>query len=145
MAYKIFVDTNVYLDVLLQRGTDWQMAESIFHLAEQGKLTLFTSSSSLLNIMYIMGMYKIPAGKIAETAMDILSFATLTDPDNTTFEIAVSSKFKDKEDAVQYYTAVNQKGIDYFVTSNLKDYKHALPQLKVLSPSTFVAQLAKNS
>lgn len=139
MAFKIFVDTNVYLDVLLQRGNSWQTAESIFTLAEQGKLEVYTSSSSLLNIMYILRVYKIPAAKVSETAKDILNFTRLTDPDNITFEIALSSKFRDKEDAVQYYTALNHGKINYFVTSNLKDYKHSIPQLKVLSPVEFAA------
>lgn len=121
----------------MQRGADWQIAENIFFLAEKGAVHLFTSSSSLLNIMYILGMYKLPAGKIEETAIDILSFTTLVNPDNVTFEIALSSKFKDKEDAVQYYTALNHGKIDYFITSNLKDYKQMLPQLKVISSSTF--------
>lgn len=141
MVYNIFVDTNVFLDVLLQRGTHWPTVENIFLLAEQGKIKLYTSSSSMLNIMYILGMYKLPAAKISETARDILSFTTLTDPDNITFEIALASKFRDKEDAVQYFTALNHGNINYFITANLKDYKQALPQLAVLSPTALATLL----
>ncbi len=143
MVYNIFVDTNVFLDVLLQRGTHWQTAENIYLLAEQGKIKLYTSSSSLLTIMYILGMYKLPAARISEAAKDILSFTTLTDPDNITFEIALSSKFKDKEDAVQYFTALNHGNINYFITTNLKDYKLALPQLAVLSPAALATLLVR--
>ncbi len=35
MAYKLFIDTNVYLDLLMQRGKDWESAEAIFKLAEK--------------------------------------------------------------------------------------------------------------
>ena len=38
MAFNLFIDTNVYLDVLLERGNEWQDAKSIFELAEAGKI-----------------------------------------------------------------------------------------------------------
>lgn len=35
MACKVFADTNVYLDFLMQRGSEWQEAENIFDLGEK--------------------------------------------------------------------------------------------------------------
>lgn len=35
MAYKALVDTNVYLDFLLQRGTQWEKAEATLEFAER--------------------------------------------------------------------------------------------------------------
>jgi hypothetical protein len=49
----------------------------------------------------------------------------------------VHAGFTDLEDAIQYHTALAVKEIDYFITSNTRDYKKALPQLPVISPKQF--------
>lgn len=64
MTYKIFADINVYLDFLLQRGNEWQEAESIFDLGEKKIIEVVTSSSYLLNLMYIMDTYKFSQSQI---------------------------------------------------------------------------------
>ena len=138
MAFKLFIDTNVYLDFLMHRGNEWESAEAIFKLAESGAIEIYTSASSILNIMYVMNNYKLSRRQVIDSAYAILSYTTLINPDNTVFEIALSSAFKDIEDAVQYHTALEIKGGNYFITSNIKDYKNALPQLPVLSPGGFM-------
>lgn len=138
MHYKLFADTNVYLDFLMHRGNDWSNAADIFRLAEQGVIELFTSSSSLLNIMYVMHSYKLSREDIIESAKAILSYTKLISPDNITFEIALSSGFRDMEDAVQYHTALEVSGISCFITSNVKDYKTAGPLLPVMTPLAFM-------
>ena len=55
---------------------------------------------------------------------------------------AISSPFKDKEDALQYYTALNY-GADYFITRNIPDYKKATLRLPVMTPAKFMKSLEK--
>ncbi|MBA2760481.1 MAG: PIN domain-containing protein, partial [Segetibacter sp.] len=131
MAYKIFVDANVYLDFFQQRGDDWKEAEAIFELAEKNSIEVITSSSIVLNLMYVMKRYDTPQLEIIKYANAILKCSTLKDPDNRTFMTALSSGFADLEDAVQYHTALHVKGMDYFITSNVKDFKKATSQLSV--------------
>lgn len=50
---------------------------------------------------------------------------------------ALNSRFSDKEDALQYYTAINH-GADYFITRNIKDYKNAIETLQVFTPLEFL-------
>lgn len=138
MAYKIFVDTNVYLDFLLHRGTEWEKAEAVMELAEKNFIEIFTSSSSMLNLIYIMSNYKITKQNIIAYSDTLLTYSTLVSPNNTTFRSALLSGFADLEDAVQYYTAIHIKGIDYFITSNVKDFKKATIQLPVLTPAQFM-------
>ena len=122
MTYKIFADINVYLDFLLQRGNEWQEAESIFDLGEKKIIEVVTSSSCLLNLMYIMGTYKLSQSQILNYSEKILTYSMLINPDNLTFQKALSSGFSDYEDAVQYYTVLSAAGMDYFITSNIKDF-----------------------
>ena len=60
MRYKLFVDTNVYIDFLTQRGKEWKNAELLFELAENKEITIYTSSSSLINIIYILSFFFFP-------------------------------------------------------------------------------------
>jgi predicted nucleic-acid-binding protein len=138
MEYKLFIDTNVYLDYLMHRGTDWQQAENILELAEKNSIEVFTSASCLLNLMYIMKSYKISTTEILGHINNILTYSKLANPDKTIFQSALSSGFTDPEDAVQYFTALHIKGIDYFITSNIKDYKKASRQLSVITSKQFM-------
>lgn len=138
MAYKLFVDTNVYLDFLMHRGTEWQHAENVLELAEKNNIEIFTSASCLLNLMYIMRSQKLQNNEIVVQVNNILTYSKLANPGNIVFQTALSVGFSDPEDAVQYYTALHIKGIDYFITSNTKDYKKATPQLPVITPRQFM-------
>ncbi len=139
MAYKLFVDTNVYLDYLMHRGTEWQHAENILELAEKNNIEIFTSASCLLNLMYIMRSHKLSNDEIIVHVNNILTYSKLVNPDNTVFQTALLIGFSDLEDSVQYFTALQIKGIDYFITSNTKDYKKASRQLPVITPRQFMA------
>ena len=57
--------------------------------------------------------------------------------DDKVIELALNSDFKDFEDAVQYYCAI-ENGIKVLITSNLKDFKHA--KITVLTAEEFVKQ-----
>lgn len=142
MAFKLFVDTNVYLDHLMQRG-EWESAYTLFMLAEQQQLHIYTSSSSLINVMYVMNAYKLSRQDVISNTLSVLSFTTLVNPDNVAFEIALRSSFKDMEDAVQYYTALEITDVNYFITSNIKDFKSSLPRLPVLTPGGFLKKYYK--
>jgi predicted nucleic acid-binding protein len=142
MAYKVFADANVYLDFLLQRGSEWKNSEAIFQLAEQNKIEVYTSASNLLNLIYIMGNYKLLKTEIVSHSYAILNYSILANPDNATFEAALASSFTDLEDAVQYFTALKIKGLDYFITSNIKDYKKAT-HLPVFTPKQFMSYYQK--
>ena len=80
MPYKLFVDTNVYLDFLMHRGTEWQHAENVLELAEKNNIEIFTSASCLLNLMYIMRSHKLPNNEIIVQVNNILTYSKLANP-----------------------------------------------------------------
>ena len=45
MAYKLFLDTNVFLDVFLERTEDWPEAEAVLQLAAQNKIDVLINKS----------------------------------------------------------------------------------------------------
>nr|WP_192347960.1 hypothetical protein [Algoriphagus sp. Y33] len=50
---------------------------------------------------------------------------------------AISSRFSDFEDAIQYYTALANPEISGIITGNTSDYKHSDPP--IFSPDSFLA------
>ena len=140
MAIKVFVDTNIFLDVLLHRGKEYNEAEKLLLLAENSTIELYSSSSCLLNLMYILKTYKIQKSQIIEYMTGILSFTQLVNPDNLVFNVALDANFSDIEDSVQYYTAFQVKGMNFFITSNIKDFKKANNLLPVHTAKQFMQQ-----
>lgn len=134
----VFLDTNVYLDYLLKRSGEKE-AEELLTLSTTHKIQVFTSSTCLLQVIYFLKREGYILNEIKVHIESILVFTHLADASTNTFTSALSSGFSDLEDAVQYHTALRVKGIDYFITSNTKDYKKATVQLPVVSPKQFLS------
>ena len=143
MAYKLFLDTNVFLDVLLERIADWKYAEEIMELAAENMIDIYTSPNNLVNILYSLERQKAGKEEIIISLELILSYTNLIDISKQSFKNALRAGFTDLEDAIQYHTALAVKDMDYFITSNTKDYKKALPQLPVITPKQFIAIINK--
>jgi hypothetical protein len=88
--------------------------------------------------MYFLKKEGIDQQGVIDTVNKILLHVGIAVSDEQIFSLAMQSSFTDLEDAVQNYTALHIKGIDYFITSNLKDYKNASSQLSMLSPKQFM-------
>jgi predicted nucleic acid-binding protein len=134
-----FLDANVFLDAILKRTDNYKFCQSLFDESQSGLLKLTTTPSCLLNVIYFLQKAGIANPVIIQIIEDILKLVSLHAPGEATFLTALHAGFADLEDAVQYYTALQVKGIDYFITSNTKDYKKALSKLPVLSPKQFIA------
>lgn len=77
---------------------------------------------------------------VATIILQLLAFVSLVSPLEDAFKNGLMTEFIDLEDAVQYYTALQIKGIDFFITSNIKDFKKATDKLPVLAPTQFLKQ-----
>lgn len=143
MAYNIFIDADIILDVLLKREVFYKDSYAIFILCEQEEVILYTSSSIILNVQYIGG--KISSKKIVAKTIYYLieNFMEVINPTKQTILKAYDSGFSDYEDAVQYFTAKDSGLIDYFISRNVKDYNKATNALPVLTPAQFLKQLTK--
>ncbi|MCC6690972.1 MAG: PIN domain-containing protein [Bacteroidia bacterium] len=134
---KIFADTDVCLDLLSGRKPYNSFAEKIFSLADNGKVKIFVSSISFANINYIL---RSQYSSSSATRRVIAKFKTLVatlSVDSKTIDIAIASDFNDFEDAIQYYTAI-EENITTFITRNIKDYKKA--HIKIMTPETFLSK-----
>ncbi|MCI5150018.1 MAG: hypothetical protein D3916_11630 [Candidatus Electrothrix sp. MAN1_4] len=62
--------------------------------------------------------------KAIQSLIKLKSLVKIVNCGDRVIELALSSDFKDFEDAIQYYTAL-ENNIDILITRNVKDYKTA--------------------
>jgi len=120
---KAFIDTDVILDLLAEREPFSGPAQHLFRLIDQKEVDGYASSLSFSNLYYILR--KLRSGREAVQILKKLKLIVNVLPvDGKTVESALASGFRDFEDALQYYTAV-ENHIRFFVTRNTKDYQKA--------------------
>lgn len=123
---KIFIDTDVVLDLLLVRAPHYDASSRLFSLIESGKTRGVISVLTFANLHYILRrlLSRPETIRSLQKLRLLVQAAPLTDK---ILDEALSSGFEDFEDALQYYTAV-EHGLDGFITRNKRDFKHsALP------------------
>jgi predicted nucleic acid-binding protein len=117
---KVLIDTNVVLDIALNRKPFVEDAALLWRLAEQKVITGCLSNTSITDIFYIVNKH---AGreKARGFIADILDTFTLADIDEEGFREALSSDMQDFEDAVQYVIYA-RNGCAALVTRNKADF-----------------------
>ena len=134
MKRKVFVDTDIIYDLLAKRDPFYLPAARLFTLADEGKIQIYISALSLPNIHYLIS--KLTSAEEAKQILRKLKVIVhITALDEKIIDLALNSDFSDFEDAIQYYSAL-QNNIDVLLTRNLKDYKKA--QISVLTAQDFI-------
>ena len=118
---KIFIDSDIILDLLAKREPHYIFAAKLFTLIDQRKIIGFTSPIVFANLHYLLKKNTSNSTALKnlrklKTLINILSV------DERVIEQALNSDFSDFEDAIQYFTAVNN-GISLLLTRNKSDYK----------------------
>lgn len=133
---KVFVDTDVCIDLLSGRQPFNNMAEILFSLADLGQIKICVSSISFANIDYVLrSQYStIHSRKIIANFKTIVNVLSI---DNKTIDLAIASDFNDFEDAIQYCCAI-ENNLTTIITRNTKDYKKST--IKVVTPEVFLAK-----
>jgi predicted nucleic acid-binding protein len=120
---KVFVDSDIILDLLAKREPFYQYAAEFFLLVEKERIKAYVSPIIITNLHYILR--KIKNKKQAIKSLQKLKLLVKILPvDEKIVELALASDLNDFEDAIQYYTA-KENGIDYLLTRNKKDFKRA--------------------
>jgi predicted nucleic acid-binding protein len=134
---KIFLDTDVALDHLADRQPFAEYAHRLFALAETGELTVCVSALSFSNLYYILRKLKGHADALALLGkLKLLTrvFAVTEAEINS----ALSSSFKDFEDAIQHFAAKAESGVSAIVTRNPADYSAS--EIPIQSPEQYLAK-----
>lgn len=120
---RIFLDTNVLLDLLGERVPFFDSIAKVATLADQKKLTLIVSPLSFITIEYVLAKYE-KTESVLNKLRKFKIICEVCEVDEETIDKALNSSFKDFEDAVQYFTAL-QSNCSIIITRNGKDFKHS--------------------
>lgn len=131
---KVFIDTNIFLDLLCRRERFLADSLKVFDLAVDGELELLISDLSIANIKYITRK-DFTIDKFYETLSAFRSVFTIVPVGENAVDEALALKARDFEDALQYFSAVYSHA-DYLLTRNIKDYGFA--SMKVMTPADFI-------
>lgn len=132
---KILIDTDVILDFFFDRKPFSDNSTTILSLCEQGLLEGFITPVIISNIYYLLRRTA-KHEKVIEKIKQLLTITHVLQMDRKVIEKALNSEFKDFEDALQNFAAINYGEIEVIVTRNIKDYKKS--EIGVLSPESFV-------
>jgi predicted nucleic acid-binding protein len=132
---NLFIDTNIVIDLLAKREPFYDEAALLFTLADKQKIRLSVSALTFTNTNYILLQSKKPeeAKLILRKLKLIVKVLSL---DEKIVGLSLNDNdFKDFEDALQYFTAL-ENGIDTIITRNLKDFQKA--KLPVMTAAQFI-------
>ncbi len=121
---KLFIDTNIVIDLLSRREPYYEDAAIIFSLADKKIIELGISSLTIANTSYTLLRQTNPksAKEILRKLRLIINIFPL---DDKIIGLALNdNSFSDFEDGLQYFTAL-ENNQDLIITRNLKDFKNS--------------------
>lgn len=132
---RVFIDTNVLLDVLAQRNPHCHASAEIWSLSERKELSAFISAISFNNIYYVVR--KADGERKAEDVLRLLRdvFGVVA-ADMQILNQAMDAGMSDFEDAIQFHSAVRAK-VSALITRDPGDYPRS--ELAIATPEEFLA------
>lgn len=139
MNNKIFIDSDVILDLLYKRDRFYSHAAEVFTLCDNKKIELVTTSLVFANVFYILRKaLGIEKGK--ELLRKLRLLISIVAVGEKAVDLALNSRFADFEDGLQYYTA-REHNIKILLTRNIKDYKEK--DIVVQTPEEYLKTQSK--
>lgn len=133
---KMLIDTDVLLDFFFDRKPFADSATEILNRCARKEIQGFTTPVIVSNVYYLLSK-SAKHELIVEKLRQLLTIIGVVDMNRNVVLNALNSKFKDFEDALQNYAAVEHTEISMIVTRNIKDYKKS--ELAVVTPEMYVS------
>jgi predicted nucleic acid-binding protein len=133
----VLCDINFILDIFLEREPFYTPAARIFAMIEAKHLKGYLCANSFPTLFYILAkeLRRDRAMKVLEKIRIVFRVASVNEK---VIDLSLASDFRDFEDAVQCYSAVNAK-VDCLITRNKADYVTDI--LPIMTPEEFLAAI----
>lgn len=131
---KLFLDTNILIDVIANRKPWVDEALVLLELAKQKKLTLIVADFSFINLAYITRKL-FTQEELYALFSDLCLYVKVVEVGGMIIKKSFQKRWKDMEDCVQYLVAKREEA-DYLITRNEKDFSDS--DIPVLNPSEFL-------
>ena len=117
---KLFLDTNILIDVIANRKPWVDEALVLLELAKQKKLTLIVADFSFINLAYITRKL-FTQEELYALFSDLCLYVKVVEVGGMIIKKSFQKRWKDMEDCVQYLVAKREEA-DYLITRNEKDF-----------------------
>lgn len=134
---NLFIDSDIFLDVLLDREPFSDDSSKIFDLSVFNTHQLYSSAICIANIYYICSKF-VGNDKARKHLNTIKPLFKIVPTSDISIQQALDLDFADLEDAFQYFTALDHS-LDVIITRNTQDFKRS--KIPVLTPTEFLAYL----
>jgi len=140
MNKRVFIDTNIILDLLGERDPFYEASAKLASLADKGIILLVVSPISFATVNYFLSKFESP--KIAkEKLRKFKVLCEVSTIDEEIIEKGLSSNFKDFEDSLQYFSALDSE-CEIIITRNAKDFQKS--SLPVMTAAQFLNSFSMN-
>ncbi|MBA5630293.1 type II toxin-antitoxin system VapC family toxin [Moheibacter lacus] len=136
---KVLFDTNIILDIILEREPFFEEAVELFELIDEKKISAFVSATTITDIYYIVKKVK-GHQKSHAFISDLVEIVNVVGIDKEVVLAALSKEMKDFEDAIQL-TASELNEIEYIITRNKNDFKID-SSVQVFLPKEFLSEMS---
>lgn len=137
MRDKLFLDTNVMLDLLGERVPFYDSIAKIASVADKGEVKLIVSALSYATVFYLLSKFE-NREVVKEKLRKFKVIAETSDLTDRIIDKGLSSKFRDFEDALQYHCALKMN-CNMLITRNGKDFKESA--IPVMTPNEYLMSL----
>ncbi|MBQ7695084.1 MAG: PIN domain-containing protein [Lentisphaeria bacterium] len=131
---KIFIDTNILLDVVLRRTDFCEQSAAVWADCESRKVQGVVSAISLNNMHYVVRK-RVESAAALEYVRFVLNIFSVVPLDESILRLAVDLPGKDFEDAIQTFSAVQAKA-DCIVTRDRLHFPNSY--MPVISPAEYL-------
>ena len=138
---KILLDTNIVLDVLMDRVPFADTAAELFSKVEDGTIIGYLCGTTITTVYYL-AVKVVGAPRAQEEIKKLLTLFEVAPVNRQILESALVAGFSDFEDAVIHEAACHV-GVEAIVTRNQKDFKKS--RISVYSSQEITKILASKS
>lgn len=131
---RLFVDTDIVLDLLGAREPHFSPAAILFSMADQGSIRLYVSAITFANVNYVLSR-QLNESRARRLLLKLKTLVRIAPVNEKIIELSLSSDFRDFVDAIQYHSAI-ENNIQTLLTRNLRDFKKA--QISIMTAQQYL-------
>jgi predicted nucleic acid-binding protein len=140
MSLKVYVDTNIFLDAILNR--DKNISKEVLFFLEEKNFEIILNNISIINIHYFASKDKNMNNEMVKKHINIfLEEYTIFSAETEILQTALNSNFDDFEDGVQYFCA-KSIDVDFIITNDKKGFLNS--SLDIITSKDFHNEYINN-
>lgn len=132
---RVLFDTDVLLDFFFDRVPFSNDMAKVLNLCKEEQIEGYTTPVIIANTYYLLrktAKHEVVIDKLNQ----LLNIIDIVEMNKNVVLKSLNSNFKDFEDALQNYSAIENGNIKVILTRNIKDFKYS--ELAILTPESYL-------